>query len=136
MHENEIVTMILDEAFAVHRYYGPGIFERVYEAALEARLKRRGLAVLRQKTILINDEFVRNEPGFVLDLLVEGKVIIELKSVEKVKKKHKKQLLTYLRLTERRLGLLLNFHEDRLKDGLWRIANGLTDSDHPPFEPM
>lgn len=134
MHENDIATLILDEAFAVHRYYGPGIFERVYEAALEARLKQEGLHVLRQHTIYINDEYVTNEPGFVIDLLVEGKVVVELKSVEAIHPRHKMQLLTYLRLTDRRLGLLLNFSQELLKNGISRIVNGLDPSPHPPYQ--
>lgn len=134
MHENEIATIILDEAFAVHTHYGPGIFERVYESALEGRLVARGLTVIRQLTIRISDEYVHDEPGFILDLLVGGKVIIELKSVENISPTHKKQVLTYLRLTNRRLGLLINFNEDRLKNGIWRIVNNLSNEDHPEFE--
>ena len=133
MHENEIATIILDEAFAVHTHYGPGIFERVYESALEGRLQRRGLSVLRQYTVHISDEYVQNEPGFVIDLLVGGKVIVELKSVEAISPVHRKQVLTYLRLMDRRLGLLINFNEDRLKNGIWRIANNLNPDDHPEY---
>ncbi|TXB63828.1 GxxExxY protein [Phaeodactylibacter luteus] len=133
MHENKIADIILDEAFAVHRHYGPGLFERVYEASLEARLKARGLFVERQKTILINDEYVQNEPGFVADLFVEGLVIIELKAVDRITPKFKRQLFTYLKLTNRRLGLLLNFDEALLKNGITRIARGLTQDHYPPY---
>lgn len=133
MHENEIATIILDEAFAVHRKYGPGLFERVYEAALEGRLLNRGLRVVRQRTIYVNDEFVNNEPGFVLDLMVEGKVIIELKAVDCVIPKFKKQLYTYLRLTERRLEFLINFDEALLKDGIHRVVNKLTEEDYTSY---
>ena len=133
MHENGIATIILDEAFAVHTHYGPGVFERVYESALEGRLLSRGLSVLRQHTVRITDEYVQDEPGFIIDLLVGGKVIVELKSVEKILPVHKKQVLTYLRLTNRRLGLLINFNEDRLKNGISRIVNNLTSDDHPEY---
>ncbi len=133
MHENDIATIILDEAFAVHTHYGPGVFERVYESALEGRLLSRGLSVLRQHTVHISDEYVKDEPGFILDLLVGGKVIVELKSVEAISPVHKKQVLTYLRLTNRRMGLLINFNEDRLKNGIWRIVNNLSADDHPSY---
>ena len=133
MHENEIAKIILDEAFAVHRHYGPGLFERVYEAALEGRLIKRGLQVKRQQTIYINDEFVQNEPGFVADLFVEGKVIIELKAVDQLSPKFKRQLFTYLKLTERRLGLLLNFDELLFRDGITRVARGLTGGECLPY---
>jgi len=133
MHENEIATVILDEAFAVHTHYGPGVFERVYESALAGRLLSRGLSVLRQHTVHITDEYVQDEPGFIIDLLVGGKVIVELKSVETVLPVHKKQVLTYLRLMDRRLGLLINFNENRLKNGIWRIANNLNADDYPGY---
>ncbi|WP_421947803.1 GxxExxY protein [Phaeodactylibacter xiamenensis] len=133
MHENGIATIILDEAFAVHTHYGPGVFERVYESALEGRLLSRGLSVLRQHTVRITDEYIQDEPGFIIDLLVGGKVIVELKSVEKILPVHKKQVLTYLRLTNRRLGLLINFNEDRLKNGVSRIVNNLNNNDHPEY---
>ena len=134
MHENEIAKIVLDEAFAVHRHYGPGLFERVYEAALEGRLLKRGLKVKRQETIYINDEFIQDEPGFVADLFVEGKVIIELKAVDQVTPKFKRQLFTYLKLTETRLGLLLNFDELLLKNGITRVVRNLTDEDYPTYE--
>jgi len=134
MHENEIVKIILDEAFVVHRHYGPGLFERVYEAALEGRLLKRGLRVKRQETIYINDEFVQDEPGFVADLFVEGKVIVELKAINQIIPKFKRQLFTYLKLTERRLGLLLNFDEVLLRDGITRVVRNLTDEAYPPYE--
>jgi len=133
MHENDIATAILNEAFAVHTHYGPGIFERVYEVALAARLRKRGFSVLRQETVHINDEYVKDEPGFIIDLLVEGKVIVELKSIEAIHPNHKKQVLTYLRLTGLRLGIMLNFNEARLKNGIYRIVNNLTSEDHPSY---
>ena len=134
MHENEIAKIILDEAFAVHRHYGPGLFERVYEAALEGRLIHRGLSVKRQQTIYISDEFVQDEPGFVADLFVEGKVIVELKAVDQVSPKFKRQLFTYLKLTKRRLGLLLNFDELLFKDGITRVVRNLTSGAYTPYE--
>lgn len=125
MHENQIARAILDEAFDVHNTYGPGIFERVYEAALAGRLRDNGFLVLRQHLIHISDKYISDEPAFFIDLLVENKVIVELKSVDKVHSKHKKQVLTYLRLSNLRLGLLLNFNEERLKNGIHRIVNNL-----------
>lgn len=89
---------------------------------------------MRQHTVYITDEYVQDEPGFVVDLLIGGKVIIELKSIETITPTHKKQVLTYLRLTNCRLGLLINFNEDRLKNGIWRIVNNLTDEDHPKYK--
>jgi GxxExxY protein len=133
MHENTIAKIILDEAFSVHNHYGPGLFERVYEAALEGRLLKRGLRVRRQQTIYINDEFVTDEPGFVVDLFVEGKVVVELKAVEDIIPKFKRQLYTYIKLTERRLGLLLNFDEALLKDGITRVVRHLDGGEYPPY---
>jgi GxxExxY protein len=125
MHENQIASAILDEAFDVHNTYGPGIFERVYEAALAGRLRDNGFQVSRQHLVRISDKYISDEPAFFIDLLVENKVIVELKSVDKIHSKHKKQVLTYLRLSNLRLGLLLNFNEERLKNGIHRIVNNL-----------
>jgi GxxExxY protein len=101
------------------------LLESVYEALLAYELKQRGLLVVRQQSIPVIYETVQLEEGFRADLIVEGKVIVELKSVEVIAPVHKKQVLTYLRLTNLKLGLLINFGEALIKDGISRIANGL-----------
>jgi len=124
MHENEIGTAIVDCAVRLHQDLGPGLLETVYEAILARKLQQRGLSVERQVPIAIEYEGLKFDEGFRADLIVEGKVIIELKSVEKVHPGHKKQHLTYLRLTGMKLGYLLNFGEALMKDGITRIING------------
>ena len=125
--ENQLAKIILDAAFKVHTKTGPGLLESVYEVLLAHELRKQGLQVQRQVPIPIYyDELVLDE-GFRADLLVENKVIVELKSVEKLVPVHGKQVLTQLRLSQRRLGLLLNFGEIHLKNGIERIANGLSD---------
>jgi GxxExxY protein len=123
--ENEISKIVLDAAFKVHTVLGPGLLESAYEKSLEFELKRRGLRVNRQVTVPICYDGLVIDEGFVADLIVEDLVILELKSVEKVIPVHKKQLLTYLKLTGKRLGLLLNWNVPMLKEGITRIANGL-----------
>ncbi len=123
MTENEIAKEIVDSAYKVHTTLGPGLLESVYEAALAYELGKRGLHVERQKPLPVVYENVRLEEGFRADL-----VIVELKSVEEVAPVHKKQLLTYLRLAEKRLGLLINFGGARVKDGITRVVNGLLES--------
>jgi GxxExxY protein len=125
--ENEIAKEIVDAAFKIHTTLGPGLLESVYEAVLTHELSSRGLPVERQKSMPVIYENVRLEEGFRADLMVSDKVIVELKSVEKVAPVHKKQLLTYLRLADKRLGLLINFGEARIRDGITRIVNKLTD---------
>ena len=115
--------LIVHEMYQVYFKYGPGIFEKVYEAALAGRLRRAGLRVERQKTIAITDDFVHNEPAFVADLVVEGHVIVEIKSVEKLSPVAFKQLRSYLRLTGLTLGLLVNFNTNFLKSSIHRVAN-------------
>ena len=125
--ENELSKIILDAAFKVHTKTGPGILETVYEVTLAHELRKLGLNVQRQVPIPIRyDELVFDE-GFRADLLVEDIVIVELKSVEKLIRVHSKQVLTQLRLSGRRLGLLLNFGEAHLKEGIERIVNGLPE---------
>ena len=124
MHENEIGTLIVDCAVHLHRGLGPGLLETVYEVTLARQLEKRGLSVQRQVRVSIEYEGQRFDEGFRDDLIVEGKVIVELKSVEKVHPAHKKQLLTYLRLTGMKLGYLLNFGEALMKDGITRIIHG------------
>jgi GxxExxY protein len=124
MNENEIGTVIVDCAIHLHQALGPGLLETVYEVTLARQLEKRGLSVQRQVAVPIEFEGNQFEEGFRADLVVEGRVIVELKSVEKSSPAHKKQLLTYLRLTGLKLGYLLNFGEALMKDGITRIING------------
>ena len=125
MTENEIAKQVVDAAFKIHTTLGPGLLESVYESVLAYELKQRGLLVVRQQAIPVIYEEVHLEEGFRADLIVEGKVIIELESVEVIAPVHKKQVLTYLRLTNLKLGLLINFGEALIKDGMTRVVNGL-----------
>ena len=124
MTENEIATIIVDACFKVHTTLGPGLLESVYESVLFYELEKRGLSVTKQQAIHVFYEDIQFEKGFQADLIVEDKIIIELKSVEKVMPVHKKQLLTYLRLSDRKLGLLVNFGENLIKNGISRVING------------
>ena len=128
MTENEIAKQVVDAAFIIHTTLGPGLLELGYEAVLAYELKQRGLLVVRQQAMPVIYETVHLEEGFRADLIVEGKVIIELKSVEAVAPVHKKQVLTYLRLTNLKLGLLINFGEALIKDGISRVVNGFSPS--------
>jgi GxxExxY protein len=127
MTENEIAKIAVDCAFRVHTRLGPGLLESVYEAALTHELAKRGLAVRRQIPVPVTYDDIRLDEGFRIDLLVEEKLIIELKSVEEIHPVHKKQVLTYLRLADKRLALLINFNEALIKDGISRIVNGLKE---------
>jgi len=127
MTENEIGKVVVDAGIAVHKALGPGIFEAVYEAVLAHELKKHGLKVERQVPISIEYDGIKFDEGFRVDIIIENKVILELKSVESVTKAHKKQVLTYLRLTGCRLGYLMNFGEDLMKHGITRIVNGLEE---------
>jgi len=125
MTENDIGSIIVDTAIAVHKELGPGLLESVYETILADELKQRGLKVQRQQPIPIRFKGRVFEEGFRADLLVEDKVICELKSIEKINNAHKKQILTHLRLSNKKLGYLLNFGEAFMKDGITRTVNGL-----------
>jgi len=127
MHENQIAKIVVDASIAVHRELGPGLLESVYEVVLAHELQERGLPVTRQVPVPIEYRGLRFEEGFRADIVVGDKVILELKSIESVTNAHKKQLLTYLRLTGKKLGLLLNFGEDLMKKGITRTANGLEE---------
>jgi GxxExxY protein len=127
MTENEIGTIVVDAAVAVHRELGPGLLETVYEVVLARELSDRGLSIERQAAVPIEYHGITFDEGFRADLIVDNKVILELKSVETVTRAHKKQVLTYLRLTGMKLGYLLNFGEALMKDGISRIVNGLED---------
>ncbi len=127
MTENEIGQIVVDAAIGVHRALGPGLLESVYEVILAHELQRRGVGVQRQVPIAIEYDGVQFDEGFRADLVVEGKVILELKSVEHATAAHRKQIQTYLRLTKCKLGFLLNFGEALMKDGITRAVNGLED---------
>jgi len=130
MTENAIAKEIVDAAFRVHTALGPGLLESVYDTVLVYELDRRGLHTIRQQVIPVVYENVRIDAGFRADLIVEDKVIVEVKSVEILAAVHKKQLLTYLRLADKRLGLLINFQVALIRDGITRIVNGLPDEAH------
>jgi GxxExxY protein len=127
MNENEIGTRVIEAAITVHRELGPGLLESVYEVVLARELKDLGLNVERQVPVPITYKGVRFDEGFRADLIVENKVLLELKSVERMMPAHKKQVQTYLKLTGLKLGYLLNFGEDVLKSGITRCVNGLED---------
>ncbi len=127
MTENEIGRIVVDTAISVHRALGPGLLESVYEAILARELRRRGLTVERQVPMAILYDGMVFDEGFRADIVVEGKVILELKSVERVTPAHKKQIQTYLRLTGCKLGFLLNFGEAVMKNGITRAVNGLEE---------
>ena len=125
MTENDIATQIIDSSLKIHRALGPGLLESVYEEALAYEFTKKNIAYFRQTDIPVHYDGQKLGIGFRADLIIENKVIIELKSVENVQPVHKKQLLTYLKLTGLKLGLLINFNEALLKDGITRIVNGL-----------
>jgi len=125
MDENQIGAIVVDTAIEVHRGLGPGLLETVYEVVLADALKKRGLDVERQAKVPITYAGLAFDEGFRADIIVAHKVILELKSVEKVTNAHKKQLLTYLKLSGLKLGFLLNFGEAYLKDGITRTVNNL-----------
>jgi GxxExxY protein len=129
MTENEIAKQILDAAFHVHTKLGPGLFESVYEVIMAYELKKRGLTAERQKAMPIIYDDIRFDEAFRSDIVVNGKVIAELKSVEALLPVHAKQVLTQLRLSGLKLGLLINFGEAHLKNGIKRIINGQLDEE-------
>jgi len=128
LHENPISKEIVDAAFKIHTKLGPGLLESVYETILAYELRKRGLRVERQLPVPIVWDDIQFEEGYRLDLMVEDKVLVEVKSVEAVVPVHKKQLLTYLRLMNKRLGLVINFNEELIRDGISRVVNGLDES--------
>ncbi len=125
MTENEISAIIVNKAYEIHVQLGPGLLESVYEEILCYELKKEGLFVERQKAIPIIWEDLKMNIGFRADLIVEEKVIVEIKSVETIAPVHKKQLLTYLKVSDMKLGLLINFNERLIKTGINRIVNNL-----------
>jgi GxxExxY protein len=132
MNENEIAKIVVDAALYVHKRSGPGLLESVYEVVYEVvlahHLRKHGLKVERQVPVPIRFDDLVFDEGFRTDLLIDDKVIVELKSVEQLAKVRSKQVLTQLRMSGLRLGLLINFGEVLLKDGLHRIANGMPES--------
>jgi GxxExxY protein len=125
MTENELSKVIVDCCYKIHTTLGPGLLESVYEETLAFELIRKDLFIKRQQGIAVIYEQVKMDLGFRADLIVEDKVIIEIKSIESIAPVHQKQLLTYLRLTGIKLGLLVNFNEALIKNGIQRIVNGL-----------
>lgn len=125
MTENELSRVIVDSAFKIHTTLGPGLLESVYEAVLAHELERRGCSVLSQRAIPVVYEDVKLDLGFRADIIVNAKVVIEVKSVEVIAPVHAKQLRTYLRLMDLKLGLLINFNVNLIKDGITRVVNNL-----------
>ncbi len=127
MTENDIAKVIVDAAYKIHKALGPGLLKSVYEAVLAWELTRRGLRVVRQQVIPVRYEDLVFDEGFRADLIVNDLVIIEVKSIEHVSAVHRKQLLTCLRLADKRLGLLINFGAELIRDGCSRVVNGLEE---------
>ena len=132
MHENEIAKKVLDASFVVHTKLGPGLLESVYEVVLAHELRKAGIFVERQKPMPITYDGILFEEGYRADLLIESKVIVELKSVAALSAVHSKQVLTQLRLSGLKLGLLINFGETHLKNGIKRIINGQLEEENSP----
>lgn len=123
MEIDEISAIVVDECIGIHRELGPGLFENVYEAVLAGRLEARGLGVARQYPVSVVFDNQKFDPAFRVDILVENRLVLEIKSVEQLSKAHAKQLLTYLRLLKQPVGLLLNFSQSTMKDGIRRLVN-------------
>ena len=130
MKENEIAAVVVDAAYRLHTGLGPGIFEIVYEVLLAHELRKHGHSVERQVPVPITWDGIRFDEGFRADLIIDNCVIVEVKSIAALDAVHSKQVLTYLRLMDKRLGLLINFGEHMIKHGIKRIANGM------PEEPL
>ena len=120
---DELSGIAIAEAIAIHTEFGPGLFESVYESVLTGRLRKRGLKVERQVQIKAVFDGETYDPAFKIDMLVEDRLVLEIKAVEHLSKAHAKQVLTYLRLLRQPVGLLLNFSEEKMKDGIRRIVN-------------
>ena len=125
MTENEISRVVVDVAFQIHTSLGPGLLESVYQKVMVHELRKRGLEVAEEVPLPVVWDDVKLEVGFRVDIIVNQKLVIELKSVERVAPVHKKVLLTYLRLSDCKLGLLINFGEELMKTGISRVVNGL-----------
>ncbi|HNN56259.1 MAG TPA: GxxExxY protein [Novosphingobium sp.] len=120
---DELSSIVLEEAIGIHKEFGPGLFETVYESVLAGRLRRRGLKVERQVQVKAVFDGETYDPAFKIDLLVDGRLVIEIKAIERLGQTHMKQLLTYLRLLKQPVGLLLNFSGATMKDGIRRVVN-------------
>jgi len=127
VNENEIGTVVVDCSIKLHKELGPGLLENVYETLLAYELESRGLKVERQVSIPLNYKGIDFKESFRADLLIEDKVVLEMKSIEHVSNAHKKQLLTYMKLMDCKLGYLLNFGEALMVDGITRTLNGFID---------
>jgi GxxExxY protein len=127
MTEDQIATIAVDAALKIHRVLGPGLLESVYEATLTYELARRGLRVLTQQGVPVVYEGVKMDLGFRPDIIVNSKLIVEVKSIEAIAPVHRKQLETYLRLTGMHLGLLINFNVELIKDGIHSVVNRLPE---------
>lgn len=127
MTENQIATIIVDASLKIHRTLGPGLLESVYEATLAYELARRGLSVKTQDPLPVSYEDVKLDLGFRPDVIVNNKVIVEIKSIAALAPVHSKVLLTYLRLTGMHLGLLINFNVELIKNGIQRVVNRLPE---------
>jgi GxxExxY protein len=125
MTENELSKIIVNSCFEIHKGLGPGLFESVYEECLNFELLQKGLFVERQKELPVLYKTIKMQIGFRTDLIVDKKVIVEIKSQESIAAVHQKQVLTYLRLSDIKLGLLINFNETLIKNGIQRIVNNL-----------
>jgi GxxExxY protein len=125
MQENLIAREIVDAAFKIHTSLGPGLLESVYEVTLSYELLKRGFDVINQHPIPLVYEQVRMDVGYRADLVVDRLVIVEIKSVDAIAPVHRKQLLTYLKVADKRLGLLINFNEELSKNGIVRVVNRL-----------
>jgi GxxExxY protein len=130
MKENEIAAVVVDAAYRLHTGLGPGIFEIVYEVLLAHELRKHGYSVERQVLVPITWDGIRFDEGFRADLIIDNCVIVEVKSIAALDPVHSKQVLTYLRLMDKRLGLLINFGDHLIKHSIKRIANGMPDE--PP----
>jgi GxxExxY protein len=125
MNENDISKIIVDTCYKIHVKLGPGLFESVYEEILTYELIKKNLIVSRQQMVPVIWQNIKMDHGFRADLIVENKVLVEIKSVETIAPVHQKQVLTYLKLTKLKLGLLVNFNEALIKNGITRIVNNL-----------
>ncbi|MBS0475543.1 MAG: GxxExxY protein [Proteobacteria bacterium] len=120
---DELSAIVISEAIAIHRELGPGLFESVYESVLAGRLRKRGLGIERQVQVKAVFDGETYDPAFKIDILVEGRLVLEIKAIERLSKAHAKQVLTYLRLLKQPVGLLLNFSDETMKDGIRRVVN-------------
>jgi len=127
MTENDIAKTVVDAAYQIHKHFGPGLHESVYEVCLVHELRKRGLRVERQVAVGLRYDTIVFDEAFRADIIVEDKLILEVKAIEEIRRIHKKQLLTYLRLTNMGLGLVINFDSEYIRDGLARVVNGLRE---------